>query len=110
MGPWTRDKYGKVIDANGKQVTLTGFASWCGYVAEECHKDDDDVVRAVNSHDDLVAALRGMFAIWQTPLCENLGHEPSEYHKETRDCPVVAKHIAVMEAAQQALAKAEGGK
>lgn len=76
------------------------------YVGERC----EEHLRILNSHDDLVAALRGMFAIWQTPLCENLGHEPSEYHKETRDCPVVAKHIAVMEAAQQALAKAEGGK
>lgn len=91
MGPWTRDKYGKVIDANGNQVTLTGFASWCGYVEESLHKDDDDVFRAVNSHDDLVAALKSIAKLTATKGMD---------HTCRKVCSL----------AIDAVAKAEGGK
>jgi hypothetical protein len=67
--PWMPDDSGHVRGADGRKITLalSGLALSCGVPSEQDKADGAFVLRAVNSHDALVAALKAMcdrFPYW----------------------------------------------
>lgn len=57
--PWKIDRYGMVTDATGEDVSLNGFSAVMapGPSKDKAKAQTAFVVRAVNSHETLVAAL-----------------------------------------------------
>jgi len=81
--PWKRSGH-QIIDANGNLVV--DFAIGLGWLA-----DADDVIRAVNSHADLLAACKYALAFIESPTptksgigieaIQGIGHTPTETKK-----------------------------
>lgn len=54
-GPWQRDKYGSVKDANGESVMLHGFSLCCGYTPKDdpSHANTDVALAAPELYEAL---------------------------------------------------------
>jgi hypothetical protein len=61
-GPWAINKFGTVIDSDGRQVEASGMAMASGYrePGDNSFKTRDELVRRWNAHDALVEALKNL--------------------------------------------------
>lgn len=93
--PWTRNKYGEVLCANGRTVELNGFASVVspGVRQDEAKANAVAVILAVNSHDELVEALTACAAILP------------KYHMAGKTTGDDEELSAVLERVQEALSR-----
>lgn len=55
--PWGRNEYGEVVDSAGERIAVTEFALAGMASARVGHENTKLILRSVNSHDQLVAAL-----------------------------------------------------
>lgn len=59
--PWARNKYGEIVDAHGVQVVVTtNFAHTGNHSYVRAAKNEEMILRACNTHEQLVAALKEM--------------------------------------------------
>jgi len=93
--PWTRNKYGEVLGANGRTVELNGFASVVspGVRQDEAKANAVAVILAVNSHDELIAALRECRAALTAETIGTVNMDDPDWYE------AVAKAVAKADAA-----------
>jgi hypothetical protein len=64
--PWTQDRYGNVLDADGEKILMSGVSLPCGY-HPEAFAQADAHAKLLTAAPDLLAALKEMVAAFNDP-------------------------------------------
>ena len=95
-GPWTIGRFGKIFSGDKQRVDntllLSGVALTTGNhpFEDEARANAELIVKAVNAHDNLVAAADAALTWWHSIPSHVLEHEP-EWVQMCRDAAALTK-------------------